>query len=173
MVASYFEKRLVMLALLGAIMAGNSCTLKNADMRGAQEYEGQLVIYNKKNNDGTYPNINCTLPFVTSTIDFQNNSQGCVNDEAYAFKLENVPSATFFTFSDSPSCSESGGFYYRFKTIKRPTTMELPMDIEEAGQKAIGSVVTPGVLLIASSTTGQVGGKLSCVKIERSAVPSP
>ncbi|AHG43538.1 hypothetical protein N018_09705 [Pseudomonas syringae CC1557] len=139
----------------------------------SQEYEGQIVIYNKKDANNTYPSINCTLPFITSEVNFQNNSEGCVNDDAYAFKLEEVPSATFFTFTDAPDCSDSGGFYYRFKTIQHPTTMTEPMDIGTAGQKAVDSVVTPGVLLVASKTTGQVGGKLSCVKIERSAVPKP
>ncbi|MBX8493270.1 hypothetical protein K5D34_25510 [Pseudomonas cichorii] len=134
--------------------------------------DGQLVILNKKNPDDTYPN-NCSIPFVTSTINFQDNSLGCVNDDAYAFRLENVPSATFFSFYDSPACTESGNFSYRFKTIKQPTDMELGLDIEEAGKKQVGSVVVPGVMLISSSTSGQVGGKLSCVKIERSAVPAP
>ena len=169
MMAAYFEKKPRMVGLLlCSVLFGH---LPSVQALG--EADGQLIIYDKKNNDGTYPNINCTLPFVTSTIDFQKNSEGCKNDQAYAFKLENVPSATFFTLSDSPDCYESGGFYYRFKTVKHPTTMEAPMEIEDAGQKAVGSVVTPGVLLIASTTTGQVDGKLSCVKIERSAVPSP
>ncbi|KTB76989.1 hypothetical protein [Pseudomonas syringae] len=153
--------------LLLAAFAGHSSVLLS------EEYEGQIVIYNKKGADGTYQQINCTLPFVTSEVNFQDNSEGCVNDDAYAFKLDKVPSATVFTFTDAPDCSESGAFYYRFKTVEHPTTMELPMDIEIAGQETVGSVVTPGVLLVASTTTGQVGGKLSCVKIVRSAVPQP
>ncbi|MFJ4145894.1 hypothetical protein [Pseudomonas sp. NPDC089734] len=138
----------------------------------ASEADGQLVILNKKNADGSYP-INCSIPFVSSIIDFQNNSLGCGNDDAYAFRLENVPSATFFSFHDTPNCSESGGFSYRFKTIKQPTNMVEALEIEEAGKKPVGAVVVPGVMMISSSTSGQVGGKLSCVKIERSAVPSP
>ncbi|RMQ50648.1 hypothetical protein ALQ04_04527 [Pseudomonas cichorii] len=136
-----------------------------------QAADGDLIILNKKEaND--YP-VNCGIPFVTSVINFQNNSLGCKNDDAYAFRLENVPSATFFSFYDSPDCTDKGGFSYRFKTIKQPTNMTVGMDIEEAGKKTEGSVVVPGVMLISSSTTGQVGGKLSCVRIERSAVPSP
>lgn len=138
----------------------------------AAEADGQLVILDERKNDGTYP-TNCVIPFVTSQIDFQDDSFGCTNDEAYAFKLENVPSATYFLFSDSPSCTDSGNFYYRFKTIKQPTHMDQGMEIEVAGRKEEGSVAVPGVMVIASKTTGQVGGKLSCVKIERSAVPTP
>lgn len=138
----------------------------------ASEPDGQLVIFNRKNGDGSYP-INCSIPFVSSTIDFQNNSLDCSNDEAYAFRLENVPSATFFSFHDAPNCSESGGFSYRFKTIKQPTNMVTALEIEEAGKKPEGAVVVPGVMMISSNTSGQVGGKLSCVKIERSAAPSP
>jgi len=162
---------LIVGGLFYAAFAGESES--STPSKQSREYEGQLIIFNKKENDGSYPNINCTLPFVSSQVDFQDNSHGCRNDDAYAFKLEEVPSATFFTLTDSPDCTETGNFYYRFKTIKHPTTMEVPMDIETAGQKAVGSVVVPGVLLIASRTAGQVGGKLSCVKIERSAVPSP
>jgi hypothetical protein len=138
-----------------------------------QEYIGQVTLYDKKNNDGSYTKVVCTIPFVTSTINFQDNSLGCVNDETYAFILQKVDSATYFTFTDEPDCSDKGGFYYRFKTIKHPTDMEKPMEIEAAGRIPVGSVATPGVLVIASETSGQVGGKLSCVKIERSAVPSP
>ncbi|MBX8577891.1 hypothetical protein [Pseudomonas cichorii] len=138
----------------------------------AAEPDGQLVILNKKNSDGTYP-INCSIPFVTSTINFQDNSLNCKNDDAYGFRLENVPSATFFSFHDSPSCMDHENFSFRFKTIKQPTNMEEGIDIEEAGKKPVGSVVVPGVMVIFSRASEQVGGKLSCVKIERSAVPAP
>lgn len=137
----------------------------------AEEYEGSLILYDQPEN-GLYTKIVCTIPFVSGTINFH-DSPDCENDKAYGFKLEKVPSATFFGFYDDPDCSGSGNFAFRFKTVKHPTTMETPMGIEEAGKKEVGSVVTPGVMLISTSDRGQVGGKLSCVKIERSAVPSP
>ncbi|GFM68991.1 MULTISPECIES: hypothetical protein [Pseudomonas] len=165
-------RRVLKLLPLISVMALFTSMVGPVSSVQAADADGQLVILNKKNADGTYP-INCSIPFVTSTLNFQNNSLGCENDDAYAFKLENVPSATFFSFYDSPECTESGGFSYRFKTIKQPTHMEQGFDIEEAGKKPVGSVVLPGVMLMSSSTSGQVGGKLSCVKIERSAVPSP
>jgi hypothetical protein len=139
----------------------------------AEGPDGALVILNKRNADGTYP-VNCSIPFVTSTINFQDNSLGCENDDAYAFRLENVPSATFFSFYDNPACTyETGNFAFRLKTIKQPTTMKDGLDLEEAGLKPVGAVVVPGVMMISSRIDEQVGGKLSCVKIERSAVPGP
>ncbi|MBI6852474.1 hypothetical protein YA0002_06825 [Pseudomonas cichorii] len=160
---------LVPLASLMAVCVGLS---GHVSFLQAAEPDGQLVILNKKNADGTYP-INCSIPFITSTIDFQNNSLGCENDEAYGFRLENVPSATFFSFHDSPLCMDNENFSFRFKTIKQPTNMDAGLDIEEAGKKPPGSVVVPGVMLIFSKVDEQVGGKLSCVKIERSTVPTP
>jgi hypothetical protein len=159
-------------ALPAALMVAFMSFGGYAPLLQASGADGLLVILNKRNADGTYP-INCSIPFVTSTIDFQNNSLGCVNDDAYAFRLENVPSATFFSFHDAPGCSDSGNFSIRLKTIKQPTNMEQGFELEEAGGKPEGSVVVPGVMLISSRVIEQVGGKLSCVKIERSAVPTP
>jgi len=173
------KKKLMMVGwLLCALIGGGLLyavfvSYSPAASKPQQEYVGQVVIYDKKDNDGSYTKIVCTIPFVTSTIDFQDNSLGCDNDVAHAFQLKLVASATYFTFTDDPDCDNSGNFYYRFKTIKHPTDMEKPMEIEAAGRTPVGSVATPGVLVIASTTTGQVHGKLSCVKIERSAVPSP
>jgi hypothetical protein len=141
-------------------------------MAPATDYDGELIIYNKAEANGEYVKINCTIPFVTSTINFQ-NSNDCENDDAYAFRLVNVPSATFFTFYDDPNCSGSGNFTFRFKTVRHPTTMVKAMSIEEAGAGEVNQVVMPaGVLVISTQRSGDVGGKLSCVKIERSAAPT-
>lgn len=160
------------------VMAGALVWGVGAAYAVAQDYEGQLVIYNKPEASGQYEKVNCTIPFKTSTINFQNNDLGCGNDDAYAFKLDNVPSATYFAFYDDPACSDSGNFAYRFKTIKHPTNMITPASILTAGSGVVGEVVTgsPGVMLVSSYRKGgdaDVDGKLSCVKIERSEVPGP
>ncbi|GFM84568.1 lipoprotein [Pseudomonas cichorii] len=165
-------RRVLKLLPLISVMALCTSMIGHVSQVQAADADGQLVILNKKTGDGIYP-INCSIPFVTSTINFQNDSLDCDNDEAYGFKLENVPSATFFSFHDSPNCTDNENFSFRFKTIQQPTNMEKGIDIEEAGKKPPGSVVVPGVMLIFSRVDEQVGGKLSCVKIERSAVPTP
>lgn len=131
----------------------------------AQGPDGVLHLY-----DGD--SLVCSLPFINSTVNFRADAR-CDNDRVKEFKLEGVPSATFFAFYDDPDCTESGNFAFRFKTVKHYFTMPFAMNIGVAGKKEVGTVVTPGVLLISSTWREQVDGKLSCVRIERSAVPAP
>lgn len=152
---------------IGLFLYATISFLGGALTASAEDYVGVMTLYNGEDK------FTCSLPFINTTLDFTSPSSNCENDTVYSFKLERVPSATVFSFYDAPDCSESGNFAFRFKTVKHPTTMLKAEKLDDLGKKEVGTVVTPGVLLISSTYREQVEGKLSCVKIERSAVPTP
>jgi hypothetical protein len=98
-----------------------------------------------------------------------------LNDEAEFFKLVNAPSATVISFHDSPKCEDKAdqNFYMYLKTVKKNVTFEKPLELRVVIETPVDDVIqgSGGVRMEKKLQNGQVHGKLSCVKIKRSAVP--
>ncbi|HCN44695.1 MAG TPA: hypothetical protein DIT18_02720 [Pseudomonas sp.] len=89
-----------------------------------------------------------------------------------------VPSATYFTFYDHPSCEygHNQNFVFKLKTVKNNLTMTEPVSLESLRGVTDGAIVpgAPGVRMESKDLDGgndQIKGKLSCVKITRSPIP--
>lgn len=132
--------------------------------------DGTITFYGRDQNGQPGDEI-CTLPFVTKEYIFNQIDQ-CINDDAYSFKLSGVPSATRFGFYDDEGCTETQDqkFYFTMKTVKNNLTMDTHVQISNLNQYKIGEIIpgTGGVRLESKYVDGQVGGKLTCVKITRS-----
>ncbi|MBD8495638.1 hypothetical protein [Pseudomonas syringae] len=135
----------------------------------SQTAVGQVIIYDKQQDNGEFKE-NCRFNFKDENVNFQKDDYDCSNDEAYFFKLENVPSASYVSFFDDPDCDVGdGNFDFKVKTIRNPTTMQHPYSLKTAHGQAEGTILDPGgVRLDSKNGNEQVEGKLSCVKMELS-----
>ncbi|WP_109513593.1 hypothetical protein [Pseudomonas ovata] len=133
---------------------------------------GQVIIYDKQQDNGEFKE-NCRFNFKTERVDFQDGDHNCTNDNAYFFKLENVPSASHVSFFDDPDCDvDEGNFDFNVKTIRNPTTMQHPYSLKTAHGQEVGTILDPGgVRLFSKHGDEQVEGKLSCVRMELSPTP--
>lgn len=117
----------------------------------------------------------CTLAFVTKEYIFNQMSE-CINDDAYYFQLNNVPSATVFGLYDGGECQENTNqnFYFVMKTMKNNLTMEKPILIADLILFQTGHIVpgSAGVRLEKKFADEKISGKLTCVKIKRSDTPN-
>lgn len=143
---------------------------------GAQAADGSIVFYTGKDNEPPGDPI-CTLAFTSGDHSFP-DIDNCSNDEARWFKLVGVPSATYFTFYDHPSCEygHNQNFVFKLKTVKNNLTMTEPVSLESLRGVTDGAIVpgAPGVRMESKDLDGgndQIKGKLSCVKITRSPIP--
>ncbi|MBA6068677.1 hypothetical protein [Pseudomonas mosselii] len=88
------------------------------------------------------------------------------NDEAYYFKFDGLPSAVLVTFYDDPDCKfDTGNFVFQLRTLQNDVTTE-PMKLSTVHAQPEGNIIAVGVRLERKSGSGQVDGKLSCVRIE-------
>ncbi|WP_143024548.1 hypothetical protein [Pseudomonas abietaniphila] len=130
-------------------------------------YHGRLKVY--KGKDGS--ELTCTLAFENGSFNFK-DIEGCENDKASHFILEEVPSAAFITFYDAPDCASHDNFIIKMKTVKHPTTTLKAVELTEAAKKLPNEVIAPGIIMISKENDqGDIKDKLSCVKIERSSGP--
>ncbi|WP_295475058.1 hypothetical protein [uncultured Pseudomonas sp.] len=132
--------------------------------------QGNLVIYDKRKDNGDWP-VNCSIPFERTVTNFPDGDDGCTNDEAYGFKINNAESAAIVWFDDNGKCEGGGNFRFKLRTIKNPTSMTEVMPLDALDQYSAGQVVTPGLQLIEKNVDGQIHGKLSCVEITMSPLP--
>ena len=98
-------------------------------------------------------------------FNFPNN--GCKNDDMYWYRVENAPSGTLITMYSEAHCPDGESWWFTIRTYIQPTTTGW-RKIAGLGPAALKSIVTGGVLLDQKkySEGSQVGGKLSCVKID-------
>lgn len=154
---------LLLLAIAGAVPA-----------YAATQNSGTLELYGRDEAGGLPGKLICILDLVSATHDFVADPL-CANDEMYTFKLINAPSATVISFYDTPDCNETTeqNFYIVLKTIKHPLTFEKQLDLRNVISTPVGSIVpgSGGVRMERKLQSGQINGKLSCVKIKRSEVP--
>ncbi|MBC2688922.1 hypothetical protein [Pseudomonas kielensis] len=97
--------------------------------------------------------------------------------EAREFGLIGIPSATEILFSANKLCNtqpgEEGEFWFRFKTIKNPTTLNY-IEMEYLKSFTPPNIVGPGLQLIdrfLKPGNPVVRDKLACVQIKTSAAP--
>ncbi|MBH3411721.1 MULTISPECIES: hypothetical protein [Pseudomonas] len=117
------------------------------------------------NNDGN-PGKDCTKELLWGTKgQFKLGDMECGNDNAYYFKVENMPAGAVLMLADSPSCDDDGNFYFKLRSAKHPFQMEW-MKIQDLRTYAVGDQVKPGLKLLVKKGTGQIHGKLSCFRYE-------
>jgi hypothetical protein len=130
---------------------------------------GILYLYTSLAGDSK----SCQIPIINGKHNF--NSHNCDNDQYSYFKLEYAPSATLISFDDNPNCSRTENFYAEIKVSKNLATMETPVPLELLLSTAEGQVA-PGtfsrVMKRYRKPDSDIQGKLSCVEIIRSAVPT-
>lgn len=146
----------------------------NQEQAQTTDTNGTISFFGESKNGQPGSHI-CTLAFVTAKYIFNQMSE-CINDDAYYFQLNNVPSATTFGLYDDEECeeNESQNFYFVMKTMKHNLTMEDRVLIENLIQYPTGQIVpgAPGVRLEKKFADEKISGKLTCVKITRSEIPN-
>ncbi|MFT0865736.1 hypothetical protein [Pseudomonas sp. CAM1A] len=156
---------LSMTILLSTALAAASATqLSHEKTVGGQGVEGNVIIYDKELKRS------CSLkPIAGKNEEYRFGSgKTCTslpNDEAYYFKMDGVPSAVLVTFYDDPDCDATGNFAFMVRTLQSPTTLDEIL-LSAAHEKPEGTILAPGLRLEWKRGSGQVGGKLSCVRIE-------
>jgi hypothetical protein len=132
------------------------------------------VLRFAENSDGS--GDSCAVPFVTSTWDFRHDDgdgePNCTNDQMSYFKLDNVSSATNFTLDSERCAGEEERWSYTLNTYIQPVTSRW-VAISELVGLVKDDIVVRGVRVVRAYNTGEVStkGKLSCVRIKRSALP--
>jgi hypothetical protein len=96
------------------------------------------------------------------------------------FRFDNAPSATFITLyshsdQSAKTCQEKSGvdygWKYKLKLIKQPTTT-IWIKIDDLHSMEAGDIVKAGVVLVEKKEkSGDRIDELSCMKVERSALP--
>lgn len=152
--------------LLSTSLAAASCTQlpREKSISGQESNVGSVIIYDKQLNRS------CTLKPIKDVNEVYRfgKTKYCSslpNDEAYYFRFDGVPSAVLVTFYDSPDCNGVSSFVFRVRTMQSPTTTE-EMKLSAAHSKPEGGMLAPGLRLEFKRGTGQVDGRLSCVRIE-------
>lgn len=115
----------------------------------------------------------CTLIIKETSVvqNFRMENTPCTNDEARYFALENVPSATQIRFDDSPCDKYHDQYMFTIKTIVHPTETRR-INLRELRDARVDSIIVKGVKLVKKDNEGGFNdGKLSCVKVWRSALP--
>lgn len=134
---------------------------------------GTVELYGEKSSSDPTGELLCTFDLVNGTHDF--TDMECPNDEAEFFKLVNAPSATVISFHDSPKCEDKAdqNFYMYLKTVQKNVTFEKPLELKAVIGTPVNDIVqgSGGVRMEKKYEVGQVHGKMSCLKIVRSAVP--
>ncbi|MHA6196307.1 hypothetical protein ACX3YG_18275 [Pseudomonas wadenswilerensis] len=153
---------------------------------GVMAEETASITFYDGNDDDPNPGPSvCILPIESGIYDFKDIAE-CVNDEARFFRVVNAPSATYIRLDDHPSCDEdhdddpenghNQNFIFIFKVVKNHATMEQPISFSQLSGTAEGQIIqgAPGLRMefnYIDKDNNQINGKLSCVKITRSAVP--
>ncbi|WP_139271805.1 MULTISPECIES: hypothetical protein [Pseudomonas] len=123
------------------------------------------------NVDGSGKSCILGIKETTGWQDFELGDTNCSNDEARYFALDNVPSATQIRFDGIPCKSDRNQWSFKIKTIVQPTTTRR-INLRELQTAVLGSIVVRGVMYIENNRPGEYNdGKLSCVKVLRSALP--
>ncbi|WP_146232245.1 hypothetical protein [Pseudomonas mosselii] len=135
-----------------------------ASVSSGAESVGTVVIYDRQQARS------CSLqPVAGANKEFKFGSgttcPALPNDEAYFFRFDGVPSAVLVTFYDSGECKDDGNFAFQVRTTQNPTTIDIT-SLSDVHGKPDGEIFAPGAKLMWKKGTGQVDGKLSCVRIE-------
>lgn len=153
--------------LLSMSLAAASCTQlpHEQSVSAPDPVTGNLIITDK--NLGRP----CRIPPVAGENEVYRFGKGkfcdeLPNDEAYNFRINGLPSAVLITFYDSPDCAaDVGNFAFQVRTLQSPTTVgDMLLSTAHAGET--GEILNPGLRLEWTEGSGQVGGKLSCVRVE-------
>ncbi|MGY2189918.1 hypothetical protein D3C81_998550 [compost metagenome] len=136
---------------------------------GAESLATPMIKF-AENPDGS--GSSCGLPLETSRVDFRSDSHGCVNDQMTYFRLENAPSATIFKLESERCAGTTHKWYFELKTYINPVSTGW-LSIPSLKSAAETEIVTRGVMLVRKKidTSEPIEGKLSCVDIQRSALP--
>ena len=137
----------------------------------------KIIIYNATSDGQGIEN--CQIPILKAAVDFDNDTYGCENDEAYSFALKNVPSMTKISFFSESNCNlEDTNADWIFNVITRNKNTSVPqlalkgfkanLDIKlENPERYV--ILAPGLELTGGLFNRQnIEGKLSCVRIEPS-----
>ena len=135
----------------------------NENATAAPKTTGTIIIQEKD------PTVECSVP--STPGDHIISRYSCTNDQAYAVRFVNVPSAlniTFFDDKESGKCQHKDSWEIEVRTIKSPTTTEAYMNLESMAGAPNGSIIEPGVLKVRyiNPENNQIHGKLSCVRVE-------
>ncbi|MBO1539981.1 hypothetical protein [Pseudomonas sp. OA65] len=131
----------------------------------------QGIIKLSANEDGGGKSCALIIREGTAVQNFYMGNTACANDEARYFALENVPSATLIRFDDSPCDKYADQYMFTIKTIVHPTETRR-IGLRELKDARVDSIIVRGVQLVKKENEGGFqDGKLSCVKVWRSALP--
>jgi hypothetical protein len=130
-------------------------------------------------DDGTF--LPCSVVLTSQDYLFNDpNDYDCTNDRMNYFRFDNAPSATFITLyshsdQSAKTCQEKSGvdygWKYKLKLIKQPTTT-IWIKIDDLHSMEAGDIVKAGVVLVEKKEkSGDRIDELSCMKVERSALP--
>ncbi|MEE4345126.1 hypothetical protein V2L05_26255 [Pseudomonas alliivorans] len=111
----------------------------------------------------------CSLDFKTGKYDFKGNNH-CTNDRAVAIEFEHAPSASNVLLFDDYTCdrNDDGNYFWIYLRIIKEDLTVAPIPLEEIMATPPGSVVRPGVRVMAhykyqSETPNK---RTSCVQIQ-------
>ncbi len=131
----------------------------------AQEPEGYIIFSQQPDGAGR----TCSVPIRTGTTNLSDTD--CKNDVASYVQLNNVPSAVVFSLNSEKNCSATGDWYFTMRTIVHPTTT-IWLSIPSLKTRPNDEIIVKGLRMVNNHyVSGNIEGKLSCVQIERSALP--
>ncbi|MEW9679227.1 hypothetical protein [Pseudomonas sp. TE50-2] len=152
--------------LLSLSLAAASCTqLSHKESVSGQGSDSGVVVISDKNKDKE-----CSMSPIegfswTYGLKAGSPCTSLKNDDAYYFRIDGVPSGVLITFYDEPYCSGTGNFVFTVRTTQSPTTTDT-IRLSSAHGRPTGSMLAAGLRLESTEGSGQVDGKLSCVRIE-------
>lgn len=183
-----FEMIFSRMLLAGFFLAVSACTSQGVFAESKAPIPSGSIMFTAT-ADGGDPTCAFSLRSGDHLLD-TSEANNCRNDKMNYFRLENAPSATYITFYSDKDigkkiCVEpaSGplpppqGWVYRIKTYIQPVTTgwiqftTLNGTVPEDGHGNSG-IVQRGVILVSKNhKSGDHKDELSCVRVQRSAVP--
>lgn len=129
-------------------------------------------IFNWENDNSR----NSIVPAVTnpdgSAKDYILSQRGCTNDQGYTTHLVDVDSGLTITYFDDKSgnsCQDNAGWEIEILTVKQPTTTDAVSRMSYSAMAGVpdGQLIVPGVMKKRFRSGGDIGGKISCIRVER------
>lgn len=154
--------RVVMLSALLSVAAGVYALDKPSETKGTAQ------LYLAGGKDEVDSGNTCSIeikPDGPHEYDFPD--EGCKNDDMYWYRIENAPSGTLITMYSEANCPGDKNWWFTIRTYIQPTTTTW-RKIADLGPAPAKSIITGGILLDLKKYKegSQVGGRLSCVKID-------
>ncbi|WP_447810769.1 hypothetical protein [Pseudomonas putida] len=154
--------RVVMLSALLSVAAGVYALDKPSGTKGTAQ------LYLAGGKDEVDSGNTCSIeikPDGPHEYDFPD--EGCKNDDMYWYRIENAPSGTLITMYSEANCPGDKNWWFTIRTYIQPTTTTW-RKIADLGPAPAKSIITGGILLDLKKYKegSQVGGRLSCVKID-------